>query len=839
MSETRVLDAALIKDLLNHIYEKRKATAFKIEGLTKAALAQNDTARIHLIIKVLSDLTNAGLTSGRMGAITALGSVSVALGLLTIAYFLEDIVLPIFGTFRDTDARVRYYACESLYNIAKIARGEILLYFNEVFDILCVLVTDTELSVKNAADILDRLIKDIVSAKATSYVLVLHQQNEEPPDVSLHVTMPNGMVLQINHPQDPLKAFSLPRFIPTLLERMYTIEPFAKKFLLSWLELFDDIPQLELITFLPYFLEPLFKFLMNNCPSDVRIETQNLLNVFLKEAKTIARIKADLRRRKREEPEQETSDAASVKSNSTTIIHTTNNNTTTRSDLDSSIFVSGQDIFIDYPKIIEILLMFLSPGPDSKVNLATEPHEVCLEIQATALKWLQEVLSISPASFLRFIPECVSVIMRNLAITDDHNDIDLRNQFLAFDRDLQSYLLVLQRQLGSNPPPESESLDTDAYDEFVELYLLKTAQVVLSECSLCVNELARLTSLDWLKFLYLNYRSSVFSSAPDLPDGSSLDLTGLLRSSVDASNDVISKVLSLAAQISEESPEFFQTFIQKLVAFFEAEGPDDSTHGVLSRQKVEFIVKRLCVLISSELIFRSISEVLKGYETRNPVFVGNTVVTLNNILLTSPELQGLRKKLKALDTLEPEDYAFFSALFQTWCHNAPSALSLCLITSNYELSYRLITELADSEMTFQLLSQIDILVQLLESHIFMKLRLQLLEPEKYPFLYKSLYGILMIMPQSSTYTTLWNRLSSISALQYVPSQRENETSSLSSDSKTVELAEMFAKVHEIRELTEVKRLQKVHHKSFPSSESKALMPDYFAPELRDAPTKSK
>ena len=39
--------------------------------------------------------------------------------------------------FTDQDARVRYYACESMYNIAKVAKGEILFFFNDVFDALC------------------------------------------------------------------------------------------------------------------------------------------------------------------------------------------------------------------------------------------------------------------------------------------------------------------------------------------------------------------------------------------------------------------------------------------------------------------------------------------------------------------------------------------------------------------------------------------------------------------------------------------------------------------------------------------------------------------------------
>lgn len=127
MEEGNVLDSSIIKDLSNNIYEKRKATSFQIESLTKSALARNDSQIIFKIIAELTELTNDGTNSAKMGAITALGSVSVALGSFAIAYFLEEIIKPIFATFRDTDARVRYYACESLYNIAKIARRDIAI----------------------------------------------------------------------------------------------------------------------------------------------------------------------------------------------------------------------------------------------------------------------------------------------------------------------------------------------------------------------------------------------------------------------------------------------------------------------------------------------------------------------------------------------------------------------------------------------------------------------------------------------------------------------------------------------------------------------------------------
>lgn len=87
-------------------------------------------------------------------------------------------------------------------------------------------------------------------------------------------------------------------------------------------------------------------------------------------------------------------------------------------------------------------------------------------------------------------------------------------------------------------------------------------------------------------------------------------------------------------------------------------------------------------------------------------------------------------------------------------------------------------------MTVNTLIQIDKLVQLLESPVFTcklrrpvlyklqlindaDLRIQLLEPEKYPHLYKCMYGLLMLLPQSSAFAALKNRLNSVSAIGYL------------------------------------------------------------------------
>lgn len=42
--------------------------------------------------------------------------------------FFQQIVPPVLLSFSDQDSRVRYYACEALYNIGKVKCGSVPLY---------------------------------------------------------------------------------------------------------------------------------------------------------------------------------------------------------------------------------------------------------------------------------------------------------------------------------------------------------------------------------------------------------------------------------------------------------------------------------------------------------------------------------------------------------------------------------------------------------------------------------------------------------------------------------------------------------------------------------------
>ena len=78
--------------------------------------------------------------------------------------------------------------------------------------------------------------------------------------------------------------------------------------------------------------------------------------------------------------------------------------------------------------------------------------------------------------------------------------------------------------------------------------------------------------------------------------------------------------------------------------------------------------------------------------------------------------------------------------------------------------------LGDMEITVELLVQVDQLVQLLETSVFTHLRLQLLEPGNHPALLKTLYGLLLLLPQSSAWATLSARLQCVPTLHSLQPQ---------------------------------------------------------------------
>ncbi|CAK7209070.1 hypothetical protein SCUCBS95973_000326 [Sporothrix curviconia] len=273
------MDPSIQRALNEKLYEKRKIGALELERSIRELVAAKDSVAVEAILDQLcNEYAYAVHQHSRNGGLIGLAAAAIALG-SELPRYLETIVPPVLACFVDQDARVRYYACEAMYNIAKVAKGEILIYFNHIFDALCKLGADSELSVKNGAELLDRLVKDIVSESAATYVSVL-----AAPDYS------NGDKDFDPDDVDLPTAFSLKRFMPLLKDRIFVLNPFTRIFLVGWIVLLDSIPDLELVAYLPEFLSGLLTFL-SDTNRDVHIATQNCLDKFLSEIRRIARIK--------------------------------------------------------------------------------------------------------------------------------------------------------------------------------------------------------------------------------------------------------------------------------------------------------------------------------------------------------------------------------------------------------------------------------------------------------------------------------------------------------------------------------------------------------------------
>ncbi|XP_015778657.1 PREDICTED: protein VAC14 homolog [Acropora digitifera] len=236
------LTPSIARGLNDKLYEKRKVAALEIERMVKEFINSNEAGQITSLTAVLAEeFAVSHNNHARKGGLIGLAATAIALG-KDAGLYLKSLIPPVLTCFYDQDSRVRYYACEALYNIAKVARGSVLPFFNNVFDGLSKLAADPDPNVKNGAELLDRLIKDIVTESS---------------------------------------SFDLVSFIPLLRDRIYTANPFAKQFLVSWLQVLYAVPDVDLISHLPEFLDGLFNIFKDRNP-EIRKMCEAILGEFLR-----------------------------------------------------------------------------------------------------------------------------------------------------------------------------------------------------------------------------------------------------------------------------------------------------------------------------------------------------------------------------------------------------------------------------------------------------------------------------------------------------------------------------------------------------------------------------
>ena len=155
-------------------------------------------------------------------------------------------------------------------------------------------------------------------------------------------------------------------------------------------------------------------------------------------------------------------------------------------------------------------------------------------------------------------------------------------------------------------------------------------------------------------------------------------------------------------------------------------------------------------------------------------FVSCFVQQMNNVLLVASETKELRLLLQdsigqTQNTEESDKKAIlFQILLRSFAHNLAAASSLCLWGDAYLTIFSCFQSIDPLDMNLLFYLEIDQLIEMLERPIFRHLHLRMLESDDDPtregssaMLFRCFKSLLMLLPQSTSYAILKDRLSAV------------------------------------------------------------------------------
>ena len=180
-----------------------------------------------------------------------------------------------------------------------------------------------------------------------------------------------------------------------------------------------------------------------------------------------------------------------------------------------------------------------------------------------------------------------------------------------------------------------------------------------------------------------------------------------------------------------------------------------------SESYVIIILEHLTKNSSLAIIYESFTNALG--DIKNFAFVSKMVHHLNQYLMRNPMAVNFRKSLINNDNEEKYNDLFVK-MYNIWSVNSISLLIFCVITEHFELAYNIILNLVNVQLDSDYYIHLAALVQLLESELYDYIRIRLLEPSSNIYLVRTLYGILMLLPQGQAFNVLSNRMSNVQTL---------------------------------------------------------------------------
>ena len=216
-------------------------------------------------------------------------------------------------------------------------------------------------------------------------------------------------------------------------------------------------------------------------------------------------------------------------------------------------------------------------------------------------------------------------------------------------------------------------------------------------------------------------------------------------------------------------------------------------HNVELLSDLASFVTHMCKLQPPEFIFMSFAVEIDRYvleqqkeqesqgtgaaelQAKSLKYVSAFVQHLSFVLLNADETRALRDVLRdCIGSRSPSEQdrkraMVFQILLHAFAHNYPAAVSLCFFAGAYKTISLSLNALDPLEIDLNFLLEVDRLVEMLERPLFRHLPIRMLQGEQNPdregsgsMLFQSLRKLVMVLPQSSCYSILKDRVVSVS-----------------------------------------------------------------------------
>jgi hypothetical protein len=202
--------------------------------------------------------------------------------------------------------------------------------------------------------------------------------------------------------------------------------------------------------------------------------------------------------------------------------------------------------------------------------------------------------------------------------------------------------------------------------------------------------------------------------------------------------------------------------------------------------------------------------------SRDLEFVSAFIQQMSHVLFAADEAATLRNKIRDcigkptnIETEDARRARLFHILLHSFSHNLASTISLCLWAGAYRTVSMVLNSIDPLDINLIFLVEIDKLIEMLERPLFRQLHVRMLESDKDPsaegsgtMLFRALKSLLMIVPQSTCYRILRDRLTSTakfrqSALVVAAEKPPPQQSSSSTSSHTETFVDRVLTVREL------------------------------------------